>query len=87
MNYQPNLTFAGQSLDKVLQWTAAELKIAVVAAASNTPLAFHDKLSPTMRNICTFQACLKVPLSINKSYLRMHAEWCYSTNTEGRVAY
>ena len=51
MNYQPNLTFAGQSLDEVLRWTAAELKMAVVAAASNIPLAFHDKLSLTIRNI------------------------------------
>ena len=34
------------------EWqTGAELKMAVVAAASNIPLAFHDKLSPTIRNI------------------------------------
>ena len=51
MNSPSKLTFAGQSLDKVLQQTAAELKIAVVAAASNIPLVFHDKLSPTIWNI------------------------------------
>ena len=57
--------------------------MAVVAAAFNIPLAFHDKLSPTIRNLSRVQACLKVPLSINKSYL--HAEWCCSTNTEGQL--
>ena len=51
MNSQPKLTFAGQSSDEVLWRTAAELKMAVVAVASNIPLAFHDKLSPSIRNI------------------------------------
>ena len=51
MNSPSKLTFAGQSSDKVLQQTAAELKIAVVAAASNIPLVFHDKPSPTIWNI------------------------------------
>ena len=51
MNCQSKLTFAGQSSDEVLRRTAAELKMAVVAAASNIPLAFYDKLSPTIRNI------------------------------------
>ena len=50
MSSQPRLTF-GQSSDEVLRRTAAELKLVVVAAASNIPLAFHDKLSPTIRNV------------------------------------
>ena len=51
MNSQSKLTFAGQSLDEVVRRTAAELKMAVVAAASYIPLAFHNKLSPIIRNI------------------------------------
>jgi len=51
MSSQPRLSFGGQPSNEVSQRTAAELKIAVVAAASNIPLAFHDRLSPTIRSI------------------------------------
>ena len=42
MNSQPRLSFSRQSSNEVSQRTAAELKLAVVAAAFNIPLAFHD---------------------------------------------
>jgi len=48
---QPKLSFGGQPSNEVSQWTVEELMIAVVAAASNISLAFHDKLSPTIRSI------------------------------------
>ena len=85
MNSQPKLTFAGQSSDKVLySGLQQNEKMAIVAAASNIILAFYDKLSPTIRNIFPDSKLGSnyVPLSINKSYLHVHAEWCYSTNTE-----
>ena len=51
LSSQPRLSFGNQPSNEVSQRTAAELKIAVVAAASNIPLAFHDRLSPTIRSI------------------------------------
>ena len=51
MSSQSRLTFSGQSSEETLRRTAAELKMAVVAAASNIPLAFHDRLSPTIRSV------------------------------------
>jgi len=51
MSSQPRLNFSQPNSNEVSQRTAAELKIAVVAAASNIPLAFHDRLSPMIRNI------------------------------------
>ena len=35
---------------EIAQQTEAELKMAVLTAASNIPLAFHDVLSPTIRD-------------------------------------
>ena len=40
-----------ESTSEVTQRTEAELKLAVLAAHSNIPLAFHDKLSPAIRDI------------------------------------
>jgi len=73
------LSFGNQPSDEVPQWTAAELKIAVVAAASNIPLAFHDRLSPTIRSIFP-DSKLAISLSIHKGHL--HAKWCSSPNVE-----
>jgi len=48
---QPQLSFGDQSLNKVTMNCSTELKTAAVAAASNIPLAFHDRLLPSIRNI------------------------------------
>lgn len=47
---QPKLSFKAY-LDDNLQRTEAELHLAVLTASSNVPLAFHDRLSPTIRKI------------------------------------
>ena len=47
---QPKLSFEVHS-DEDLQRTEAELQLAVLTASSNIALAFHDRLSPTIRKI------------------------------------
>ena len=47
---QPKLSFHAQSSDEVKR-TEAELRLAVLTAVSNVPLAFHDQLSPTIRKV------------------------------------
>ena len=46
---QSRLSFSKPCSSEASQRTEAELKIAVLAAHSNIPLAFHDKLSPAIR--------------------------------------
>lgn len=50
LKYQPRLTFDMQSRDD-LKRTEAELQMAVLTASSNIPIAFHDCLSPMIRNV------------------------------------
>ena len=45
---QPKLTFNIQS-NEDLKWTEAELRMAVLTASYNVSLAFHDRLSSTIR--------------------------------------
>ena len=47
---KPKLSFEVHS-DEDLQRTEAELQLAVLTASSNIALAFHDRLSPTIRKI------------------------------------
>lgn len=51
LNAQPKLSFQPQSTSEDLKRTEAELRMAVLTATSNVPLAFHDHLSPTIRKI------------------------------------
>ena len=46
---QPKLQFQPQSTSDDLKRTEAELRMAVLTATSNAPMAFHDYLSPTIR--------------------------------------
>ena len=48
---QQKLTFNTSLTSEDQKRTEAELQIAVLTASSNVPLAFHDKLSPTIRRI------------------------------------
>ena len=53
MESQNKLGFAGSgpSSTVVLKRTEAELKMAVLSASCDIPLAFHDHLSPTIRRV------------------------------------
>ena len=53
MDSQNKLGFAGSgpSSTVVLKRTEAELKMAVLSASCDIPLAFHDHLSPTIRRV------------------------------------
>ena len=48
---QPKLSFQSAQSNEELIRTEAELKMAVLTAISNVPLAFHDRLSPTIRKV------------------------------------
>jgi len=48
---QARLQFSTPSLNETQQRMIAELKMAVLTASNNIPLAFHDKLSPTIRSV------------------------------------
>ena len=48
---QTKLSFKCISSDEDLKRTTAELQMAVLTAASNVPLAVHDRLSPTIRKV------------------------------------
>ena len=48
---QSRLNFSNPSSDEVLKRTEAEVRMAVLMASCNIPLAFHDQLSPTIRRI------------------------------------
>ena len=48
---QPKLPFQGAQSSEELNRTEAELQMAVLTAISNVPLAFHDRLSPTIRKV------------------------------------
>jgi len=48
---KPKLPFQGAQSNEELNRTEAELKMAVLTASSNVPLAFHDCLSPTIRKV------------------------------------
>ena len=47
---QPTLSFGSSSLNETLKRTEAEVRMAVLTASSDVPLAFHDRLSPTIRS-------------------------------------
>ena len=47
MKAQTSLNFSAK--DSVDKTTEAELKMAILTAASNIPLAFHDRLSPAIK--------------------------------------
>ncbi len=49
--FQARLQFSTPSLNETQQRLRAELKMAVLTANNNIPLAFHDKLSPTIRSV------------------------------------
>ena len=51
LDNQPKLTFNTPQTSEDQKKTEAELQIAVLTVSSNVPLAFHDKLSPTIRRI------------------------------------
>lgn len=46
---QSKLTFSASSSSEALKRTEAEVRMAVLTASYNVPLAFHDRLSPTIR--------------------------------------
>jgi len=46
---QPKLPFQGAQPNEELN--RAELKMAVLTASFNVPVAFHDRLSPTIRKV------------------------------------
>lgn len=48
---QSRLTFAGSSQSDESLRTEAKVRMAVLSASCNIPLAFHDKLSPILRSI------------------------------------
>ena len=48
---QSKLRFNAPQSSETVKRTEAELGMAVLTATSNIPLAFHDRLSPTIRNI------------------------------------
>ncbi len=48
---QSKLSFTDPLANETKKRIEAELKIAVLTAHCNIPLAFHDKLSPTLRNV------------------------------------
>jgi len=48
---QPKLPFQGAQSNEELNRTEVELKMAVLTASSNVPVAFHDCLSPTIRKV------------------------------------
>lgn len=51
MQSQHRLNFSVPSTSELLQRTEAELKMAVLTASANVPMAFHDCLSPTIRSV------------------------------------
>ena len=50
MKSQSKLSFSSPSIEN-LKRTEAEVRMAVLAASFNIPLAFHDHLSPLIRSI------------------------------------
>lgn len=48
---QSKLNFSGLGSSEVMKRTEAELKLAVLTASGNIPMAFHDTLSPSIRSI------------------------------------
>lgn len=48
---QTKLKFSAQTSSEALKRTEAEVKMAVLTASCNIPLAFHDRLSPTIRAV------------------------------------
>jgi len=83
MSSQPRLSFGGQPSNKVSQQTVAELKIPIVAATSNIPLAFHDRLSLQLE---AFFQILNLQQNTTQHPERLlaylHAKWCSSPNVE-----
>ena len=51
LDAQAKLPFQPQSTSDDLKRTEAELRMAVLTATSNVPMAFHDHLSPTIRKV------------------------------------
>ena len=48
---QSRIKFHAPESRECVKRTTAEVKMAVLTASCNVPLAFHDKLSPTIRKM------------------------------------
>jgi hypothetical protein len=51
MKSQSKLSFSSSSSNEIVKRTEAEVRMAVLTASFNIPLAFHDHLSPMLRSV------------------------------------